>query len=870
MQKTIFFIFILFNCSLTNINAQISESFSDTNFTASPTWTGNIADWAVNPSGQLQSNNTTANSTFYLSTANSLATSAHWEFYVKLYFNTSSANYVDAFLTASASDLADINTSGYFVRFGNTDDEISLYRKDAGGTITKIIDGINGTLNTSNNAVKIKVTCSADKEWTLWRDISGTGTNYVSEGTIKDSAYTTSAFFGFLVKQSTGSFFKKHFFDDIEVKAYVADTAAPMIQSVSAVTSNTIDVLFSEAADAITSQIASNYFVNNGIGNPVAAVRDEVNNALIHLTFAASFSNGTINTITIDNVKDVAGNISKNQTATFSFYTPQRFDAVIDEIFADPTPVVGLPDAEFIEVKNTSEKDIDLSGWKLVSLSTASASFPSYILPKDSFVIITSLNNIGLFSTFGKVLGLSSFPSLNNAGTTLSLISKEGITIHSVSYENTWFQSDVKSDGGWSLEMIDTNNPCTGANNWKASTDASGGTPGVKNSVDGNNPDVVAPALLRAVATDSMTVILTFSEPVDSTKAADIANYNISDAITPVAALAIAPAFTKVRLTLNVPVLKDKVYTITANKISDCSGNVIQAVNTARVGLANSIDSNDIIINEILFNPKPSATDYVEIYNRSNKIFDLQDLYITNRSLASNALGSVTQLTTDNILLFPGDFFVISENGSVVKQNYFAKNPDNFIDVKMPSFPDNEGAVVLLNGQKQIIDEFHYSSKWHFGLIDNKAGISLERIDYNKSTQNKDNWTSAASTAGYGTPSYQNSQTGTNISAKVVITAAPKTFSPDKDGFEDFTTINYQMTESGYVANITIFDAAGRLVKSLAKNATLAIAGSFKWDGLDDKFIKVPVGAYVIYTEIFNANGNKKSFKNAVIVAARF
>jgi hypothetical protein len=130
-----------------------------------------------------------------------------------------------------------------------------------------------------------------------------------------------------------------------------------------------------------------------------------------------------------------------------------------------------------------------------------------------------------------------------------------------------------------------------------------------------------------------------------------------------------------------------------------------------------------------------------------------------------------------------------------VKQNYTAKNPDNFIDVAMPSFPDDEGAVVVLDGQANIIDELHYSSKWHFALIDNEEGVSLERIDYNKPTQNKENWTSAASTAGFGTPSYQNSQFGTDVSVKADITVTPKTFSPDRDGFEDFTTINYQMTE---------------------------------------------------------------------------
>jgi hypothetical protein len=561
--------------------------------------------------------------------------------------------------------------------------------------------------------------------------------------------------------------------------------------------------------------------------------------------------------------------ICKNTTAQINSTTPQRFDIIIDEILADPNPVVGLPDAEFIELKNTSGKNINLEGWKLTSLSTGSKAFSSYLLPPDSFVIITSNTNANLFATYRKVLGLTSFPALNNSGSTLSLISKQGAIIHSVSYNNTWFQNDVKSSGGWSIEMIDTHNPCTGANNWKASTDIRGGTPGAKNSIDSNNPDNMAPALLSAAALDTIHLILTFSEPVDSAKAAIAANYNISEGISaPVVAVTISPAFNKVQLTLAAPIVRSKIYTITANNISDCSGNIIQAIKTVRVGLPVVIDSFDIVINEILFNPRPGSVDYVEVYNRSNKILNLKDVYVANRS-AANALGSSRQLIPDDLLLFPGDFFVISEEGALVKQNYATKNPDNFIDVAMPSFPDEEGTVVLLNAQDHIIDELHYSSKWHFALVDNDEGISLERIDYNKPTQNKDNWISAASTAGFGTPSYQNSQFRTDVSVKGDLTVTPKTFSPDNDGFEDFTTINYQMAELGYVANITIFDAGGRPVKALAKNATLALTGSFRWDGLSDK-LKIPIGIYVIYTEVFNLNGKKKSFKNTVVVTAKF
>ena len=144
--------------SLFNITqAQLSDNFTDGNFTTNPTWAGNTADWIVNPSLQLQSNNTAANSSFYLSTASALATTAQWDFYCNLGFNPSGANFVDVFLTASASDLSLTTTSGYFVRVGNTLDEIVLYKKDAAGTIIKIIDGADGVLNSSNNSLKIRV-----------------------------------------------------------------------------------------------------------------------------------------------------------------------------------------------------------------------------------------------------------------------------------------------------------------------------------------------------------------------------------------------------------------------------------------------------------------------------------------------------------------------------------------------------------------------------------------------------------------------------------------------------------------------------------------------------------------------------------------
>lgn len=546
-----------------------------------------------------------------------------------------------------------------------------------------------------------------------------------------------------------------------------------------------------------------------------------------------------------------------------------RYDIVIDEIMADQTPQVGLPNNEWIELRNVSSVAINLQGFKLSDLSGQSGAMPSYVLKPDSFVIVCTSSAVAAMSAFGSTISVTSFPSLDNNGDQLALISPQGKIIHAVNYSISWYQNELKKDGGWTLEMIDTKNPCSGFTNWKASVDPKGGTPRKKNSIDAANADKASPKLLRAFSTDSVNVTLVFDEPLDSLKGATASNYSISDGVgIPQSAITVAPVFDKVNLKLNTPLQRNKVYTITPANVTDCAGNIIASKNLVRVGLASVSDSFDIVINEILFNPKPNGVDYVEIYNRSKKIIDAKQLYIANRN-STNIISSIQQLTTESILLFPEDFLVLSEDPQIVKQQYVTTNPDAFIQVSsLPSFSDDKGDVIILNAQGKIVDEVMYSDKWHFALISNTEGVSLERIDYNAPSV-QSNFHSAATSIGYGTPGYKNSQYRIDAQAQGEIIVTPEIFSPDNDGTDDLATINYNFPSPGYVANITIFDASGRPVRYLQKNALSGIKGSYIWDGLGEKQQKLQQGIYIIFIEIFNTDGKKKQFKNTIVLARR-
>ena len=851
-------------------DAQFTDNFTDGNFTANPTWVGNTADWIVNPALQLQSNNTVANSNFYLSTASTLATTAQWDFYCNLSFNTSGANYADVYLTASASDITLNTTTGYFVRIGNTLDEIALYRKDASGTVTKIIDGMDGTTNTSNNILKIRVIRTAANVWILSRDPTGTGSSYFTEGSVTDATFTTSAFFGIQIKQSTASFFLRHFFDDIQVQPYVPDITPPAIVSASVITAATVDVLFNESVDFTSAQTAGNYGVSNGVGAPVSAVRDAVNTSFVHLTFAANLPSQINLTLTVNGVKDIAGNTLNNGIVTFSYFVPAQYNVVIDEIMADPTPVVGLPDAEWVELKNTSAFAINLQGWKLGKPTGESGPMPSFILPAGGYVIVCTGSAVPFLSPFGPAISVTSFPSLNNTGDNIYLRSPQGVIIHSVNYTDDWYKNELKKNGGWTLEMIDPKNPCTGINNWKASSDPRGGTPVAVNSANAVNPDNTPPKLLRAFAPDSARITLVFDEPLDSISGANAASYTISDGIgVAISARPMSFTFDHVLLTLSTPLLKNKIYTVTVTNATDCSGNVIGNTRTARVGLASAtIDSFAIVINEILFNPKSNGVDYAEFYNRSDKILNLKNASIANRNTAG-VISSITQFISEDYAFYPGDYVVVTSDPGIVKRDYLTTNPNAFLQLNStPSFNDDAGDVILLNEQGKIIDEVKYSDKWHFALISNTEGVSLERIDPNAPSV-QSNFHSAATNVGYGTPGYKNSQFRSDLQVPGDITVTPDIISPDNDGMDDFATIQYSFQDPGSVSNITVFDAVGRPVRYLQRNALNGLKGYYRWDGLGEKQQKLPVGIYVIYTEVFNLKGKTKKFKNTIVLARR-
>lgn len=863
MRKFLFFVFFFYRFFSFG---QLQDDFSDGNFFQNPGWQGNVNSFIVNTTKQLQSNGPAVTGTqVQLTTASRAAVDVSWEFWAQLNFATSASNYADVFLISDSTNLAGKN-SGYFVRLGGTADEVSLFRKDAGKTPVIIINGRDKTIATSANIAKIKVTRTAAGEWQLSADFSGSGTNYVSQGTVTDTIYRQSAYFGFLIKYSSANA-KKFFFDDIQIQ----DTKVPVLQAITRTDSHSVDVIFSEPVEAASAQTITNYALTPATANPITATRDSVNEALVHLTFTDEFANGT-NTITVNGVKDLYNNVQTSAgSRSFTYLRPvivNPGDVRITEILADYSPAVGLPETEYFEIYNTSAKTFNLAGWKYSDATAAAGVFPAFTLAPGEYAIVCRTSDTLELKPFGKVAGLKPFPSLNDGGDAVELFDNQGKLIDKVAFTPAWYRDTKKAEGGWSLEIIDIQNSCASGNNWVASTAAAGGTPGKENAVKASNPDNLPPTLVKAQLKSAGKITLIFNEKLDSALSVQPAFYTLTPELVVTQVAVQGPEFTTVELMLAGNLQPGRMYQLAITNIRDCSGNILANPIPVTITLPEAAAPGDVVINEIMFNPRTGGVDFIELVNRSGKYISLQDWQLG--SVKADTALDARAVTAEPVMLVPQQYVVLTTRPDIVQQHYPRAKPEAFIKVSsLPSYPDDAGTVVLLDKDKKEIDRVSYHEDMHFKLIDDVNGVSLERIRLNGASV-AGNFHSAATNVGYATPGYRNSQVQETVAAAQVFTIDPKVFTPDGDGDRDFTTINYAAAKNGMVANITVYDTSGRLIKHLVKNELLASQGFFQWDGTDNRQQKAPIGYYVLFIELFDLAGNVQTYKETVVVGGKF
>jgi hypothetical protein len=850
-------------------SAQITDDFSDGDFTTNPTWVGDVANFQVNATQTLQLMAPAAG-TSTLMTQGNIADSSVWNLTFRLEFGPSTSNLLRIFLLADAASPS--TSSGYFLEIGEngTADALRLFRQDA-GVPTLLATGVAGLVGTDPTDIRLRVQRSAAGTWTCEAAPTATGV-FAPQFSVSDATYAggPTRWFGFQCVY-TATRTDKFFFDDLSVLPDLPDTTPPALVSAVADDATQVTAQFSEALDSTSASTAANFSIVGGPAVSTATWSSGAPNQVV-LTLADGLTSGNW-TLSTANLRDAVGNASASQSVDFQFVlidVASEFDLLINEIMADPSPSVGLPDAvEWIEILNRSDKIIQLSSLRLEDSGGSPVPLPAYLLLPDSVVVLCPAADAALLANSApNVLGMGSFPSLNNTSDVLALSRPTGQLIDRVAYDLFWHTESDKREGGWSLERINPNTPCLGRTNWQSCPALPGGSPGRRNLSWSDAPDVTAPSAAFIFLENSTTLRVQFSEGMDPVAGTDLAGYTLVPPVA-ISSASIDPLDRRiVTLTLAAPLSPSVLYTlILGDALTDCVGNPLSPDDTLTVGIPEVPDFQDIIFNELLPNPATGGSRFVELHNPTNKIFSLKNILIANY-----ADGTDVQAIDQDRLLLPGGYVALTIAPNDILARFEATRSADLVTVNLPSMDDKTGKLRLFwseNGQTRLLDSLDYTDEWHNALfsVSDREGVSLERIRADQPTNLAQNWTSAAR---LGTPTRRNSQAQATLTPDDLVTLSPARISPDGDGYEDFLDIQFNLPSAGYSATLTIFDAEGLPIRHLVRQELLGTEGSLRWDGDTDDGTRARPGIHLVFLEIFAPDGSVRRVKKPFAVVARW
>jgi hypothetical protein len=541
-------------------------------------------------------------------------------------------------------------------------------------------------------------------------------------------------------------------FDDIIVRPLQVDITAPQVEELTILSDSSLLVTFSEAIDEEPAADPDNYLLNDN-QHPANIVLDEVVRDKVTLTFDQVFENQVSYTLTISNIADGEGNVMPPADYTFTYlkpFPPGAFDVVIHELMADVNPEPnGLPAYDYVELFNTTDKLIDLSNCILSWGAQVKVIPEGEKIAPQGYLVLTD-DDAEFPEQFPKLL-YSSFPVNNEARMTLK--TADYAAVHTINYDKSWYGDQEKEDGGWSLEMIDPQNPCGGIDNYGATENSAGGTPGAENAIHGPHPDTIAPQLSYARLLSDTSIILHFSETMDTLLMGNAENYTV----TP-------PGASPANITLQGPDYRSVVMSfaedfpeettiysvLTSGNLADCAGNTVSD-NTFTFSNYYP-EYGDLVISEIMadVNPEPPGlppAEYVEIHNSTSFPEDIS---------AFRLYSGNTEITLpEGLLVAPNSFFVIADNplplaGGVAA--YYAS--------KLSIRNDGE-AIYLEDKSGDIMHHVSFDRSWYDDPAKEEGGWALEIIDINNVCGQSNNWRATKSASG-GTPGEQNSIAASN------------------------------------------------------------------------------------------------------------
>lgn len=518
-----------------------------------------------------------------------------------------------------------------------------------------------------------------------------------------------------------------------------------------------------------------------------------------------------------------------------NFIAPHYDRLLITELMADPSPSVGLPVAEYLELYNYSPEPVSLQGWKL-QVGKRLLDLPRLVLQPGAYLLLTEPEALPHYPMATAVAALSPWPGLANEGGELALWDAQGQQHSPLTYDDKHYGAG-KKDGGYALEVADIPAYCMGIAVWQASPHPSGGTPGQPNLARLQQDWQKMPLISSLRFADSLSLEAELLIPLRETAGS---RWRLSPGLQATLEPFPPTGGRLLRWRLASPAPKGYTYTLLLEGMESCTGMPVPP-QQAKVHLPMPVRGELLLLSELMFDPRPPAGDYVELYNASEYPMLLQGWQLRNQ-----------EGTTRNIpeLLLPARrWALLCEQPERLKEQFPALPDSACWRMDLPSFPQAGGHVELLSPQQQVAEILEYTPNMHHPLLRDTQGISLERASYQRPDGQADNWRSAVGIAVGGTPGAANSQQseGGTASAKGCFSCSPQALSVDMDGRGDAIELQWRCSGLATALHALVVDPYGQQVFALAQGQPFRGGETLRWQGQDAQGRRVPLGHYALW-----------------------
>lgn len=653
------------------------------------------------------------------------------------------------------------------------------------------------------------------------------------------------------------------FMDDFELGNFVQDLAPPKIIKVKGYASKEIMVGFDEPIDPVFSLFPLGYKVEGGEPEKI----NSLNDSTVVLSFVNHLEEEKNYSLSVKQIPDLDGNFLSDTTVHFSYTDPTAYNyksLVINELMPAPRADQDLPNVEYLEVYNRSGKEFRLQGLRLTN-SRNSATLPEFWIQPGEYVLLAPSAQAHQLLEFGIVTPVSSWPTLLNSGDKVSLNAIQGELVDQLSYVTSSWGGSELANGGYSLEVVNPDFRCDNSGFLRPSSAPSRGTPGKVNSafsLEAESKELRIESSFFVSAIEAEVVFNQLFVPTVLTDQIEFSDGLEADSVW------ISPDGKSMRIKLAQAAVPSRTYELKIFSLADCFGFSSEVPLSTQLVLAEQAGIGELIINEVLFDARVGDPKFVEIHNTTNKYLSLESWALANLN-DTGLPGQLRIFGGRGDHLEPGGFLAVTTDTNSLKLAYPKSANGHFLQIpSLPSYPIFGGNVVLLSNSGEVAEKFPYDPKMHHPLLRNTKGVSLERLSPNTKADISFNWQSASGNEDYATPGKRNS---TNLGQfeTDLIQIEPEVFDPEGSVGPAFTTIRYELNQTGWIGSFAIFSAAGLPVNTLAQNQILGTQGLFTWNGTDDSGARVRPGYYVLLVELVDINGNTSAIKKPLAVGIR-